>query len=221
MTEFKTPDDDLEDTAAQIEAGRLLFAQECKFIWGATNIEGLPEAGLPEVAFGGRSNVGKSSLLNALTGRNSLARASQTPGCTRQVNFFDLGDRLRLVDLPGYGYAKESKVKVRAWTDLIRAFLKGRVTLCRVCLLVDGRHGLKDSDIDMMTMLDASAVSYQIILTKADRVGAEELKRRGAETEAVLRKHPAAYPLVMATSSDSGLGIPKLRLELERFAARV
>lgn len=203
---------------ADLERGRLLFAQECRFIWGATTVATLPPATLPEVAFAGRSNVGKSSLVNALTGRNTLARTSSTPGRTQQLNFFDLGARLHLVDLPGYGYAAVSKSKVAAWTELVRYYLKGRVTLRRVCVLVDGRHGLKPGDQDVMTMLDAAAVPYQVVLTKVDKVKPGALAACVEQTAAALAKRPAAHPEVAVTSALEGRGISELRASLTLLA---
>lgn len=194
-----------------IEAGRLLFARECRFFWAAARLGNLPPAERPEVAFAGRSNVGKSSLLNALTGRNTLARTSQTPGRTQELNFFNLDDRLTLVDLPGYGYAKASKQKVADWTALVFAFLQGRASLVRLFLLIDSRHGLKDNDRELMEMLDKAAVTFQIVLTKADKVSAPALEATKAEVLAEARGHVAAYPVVLATSAETGFGIPLLR----------
>lgn len=209
-----TPDLDTDT----LEAGRRLFAQECRFIAGAATLAALPEAGLPEVAFAGRSNVGKSSLVNALTGRRTLARTSNTPGRTQQINFFDLGGRLWLVDLPGYGYARESKAKIAAWTELVNRYLKGRVTLRRVCLLVDSRHGLKASDEEMMTMLDRAAVPYQVVLTKADKVKPPALAAVREATAAALKPHAAAHPEVAVTSAEDQRGIPELRASLALLA---
>ncbi|GAB4179466.1 MAG: ribosome biogenesis GTP-binding protein YihA/YsxC [Thalassobaculales bacterium] len=203
---------------AAIEAGRLLFAREARFVAGATTLAALPPEGLPEVAFAGRSNVGKSSLVNAVTGRNTLARTSQTPGHTRQLNFFNLDDRLMLVDLPGYGYARAPKGQVRDWTRLIEDYLRGRVTLARVCLLIDARHGLKASDRQAMAMLDQAAVVYMIVLTKADAPSAGQLRRTLAEIDAEARRHTAAFPAVLATSARSGAGIPELRAHLAALA---
>jgi len=206
------------EAAAALEAGRLLFAQECRFVAGADKLEILPEATLPEVAFAGRSNVGKSSLINALTGRNTLARTSNTPGRTQQINFFELGHRLMLVDLPGYGYARAPKHQVAAWTGLIDNYLKGRQVLRRTCLLIDGRHGIKDVDRDVMKVLDKSAVAYQVVLTKCDKVRAADLPALVAETAAELAGHVAAHPEVLPTSAESGAGIAELRAELWTLA---
>jgi len=201
-----------------IEAGRLLFAQECRFTWGSASLSDLPPAGLPEIAFAGRSNVGKSSLVNALTGRKTLARTSHTPGRTQQLNFFDLGGRLALVDLPGYGYAKVSKSLSQGWTETLKGYLRGRVTLRRALVLVDGRHGMKESDEEILKLLDDTAVATQVVLTKMDKVGKGERERRIPEVEAALKRHPAAFPQVMLTSSDKGEGIPELRAFLAQIA---
>ena len=201
-----------------IEAGRLLFAQECRFTWGSASLSDLPPAGLPEIAFAGRSNVGKSSLVNALTGRKTLARTSHTPGRTQQLNFFDLGGRLALVDLPGYGYAKVSKSLSQGWTDTLKGYLRGRATLRRALVLVDGRHGIKESDEEILKLLDDTAVATQVVLTKMDKVGKGERERRIPEVEAALKRHPAAFPKVMLTSSDKGEGIAELRAFLTEIA---
>ena len=201
-----------------LESGRLLFAAECRFVWGAATLDQLPEASLPEVTFSGRSNVGKSSLINALTGRKTLARTSDTPGRTQQLNFFNLGERLLLVDLPGYGYAKESRTKVEAWSEMVRRYLKGRVPLRRVCLLIDSRHGPKPGDESMMTLLDGAAVPFQVVLTKADKMSAKALAATVAATQAAIKRHPAAYPEPHITSSESGEGIPELRASLTALA---
>jgi len=207
-----------DDQAAAIEQGRLLFAQPCEFIHGAAQLDALPEMGLPEIAFAGRSNVGKSSLVNALTGRKTLARTSQTPGRTQQLNFFDLAEALCLVDLPGYGYAKASKTAIAAWTNLVNTYLKGRANLIRVFILIDARHGTKDVDREVMKMLDLAAVTYQAVLTKCDKVTGAELTKRLAETEAEFRTHVAAHPTIMVTSANSKLGIEDFRAEIATLA---
>jgi GTP-binding protein len=204
--------------AAALEAGRLLFAGECGFVAAAAELERLPPATLPEIAFFGRSNVGKSSLINALTGRNTLARTSNTPGRTRQLNFFDLAGRVLLVDMPGYGYAEASKSEIARWTGLIDLYLKGRSTLRRLMLLVDARHGVKDNDRTMMDRLDKAAVSYQLVLTKLDKLAAGERDKQITASELVLAKRPAAHPSVLATSAETGLGIPELRATLALLA---
>jgi GTP-binding protein len=204
--------------AKLIERGRKLFAGDWQFTWAAPSIETLPPMGAMEVAFAGRSNVGKSSLINALTGRNNLARTSHTPGRTQELIFFEGPDKaLRLVDMPGYGYAAAPKSKVASWTELIHKFLLGRASLARVYVLIDSRHGLKDVDLDVLKTLDRSAVSYQIVLTKADQVKAAELDTRRAEIAAALAKHPAAFPDVLATSSRAGIGMPDLRAAMVRL----
>ena len=203
---------------APLEAGRHLFAQACTFVTGAARAEQLPPGALPEVAFAGRSNVGKSSLINALAGRKALARISNTPGRTREVNFFDLGGRLMLVDLPGYGYARAAKTEIRRWHALIDDYLRGRPGLRRVALLIDARHGLKDADRQVMARLDKAAVSYQAVLTKADKVKAEARPALLAGIEGELRRHPAAHPEILLTSAQTGEGIPELRAALAALA---
>jgi len=201
-----------------LERGRLLFAQQCDFVLGATTMDQVPETALPEIAFAGRSNVGKSSLINALTGRKTLARTSNTPGRTRQVNFFDLGAQLMLADLPGYGYAKAPKSEIRQWTGLIDDYLKGRVGLRRACLLIDARHGLKATDREVMKALDTAAVVYQVVLTKCDKLKEAALKTRIEEVLGELAKHPAAHPDVIATSARKGDGIAEMRATLAALA---
>ena len=194
-----------------IEAGRLLFAGPCTFLRSVTTPEGLPPVDRPEICFAGRSNVGKSSLLNALTGRKTLARTSNTPGRTRALNYFGLGERAYLVDLPGYGYAKATKSDVAQWTGLVKAYLRNRGLLKRAIVLVDARHGLKKNDEETLALLDDAAVSYQVVLTKADKLHARDLAEAVAATERGLARHPAAYPLLIATSAEKGLGLPELR----------
>lgn len=205
-------------TAAEIEAARKFFAGPCDFISGAASVESLPPIALPEVAFAGRSNVGKSSLVNALTGRRTLARVSARPGHTRQINFFDLAGRLYLVDLPGYGFAQVSKSMKESWQDLASAYLRGRPTLKRIWLLIDSRHGVKDSDHETMKNLDRAAISYQLILTKTDQLRQAEIPRAIASAEVAARKHGAAHPKVLPTSSETGYGIPELRAEIAAVA---
>jgi GTP-binding protein len=207
-----------EEDAARIEAGRLLFAAECRFFYAAQRIDQLPEAGMPEVAFAGRSNVGKSSLVNALTGTKALARASSEPGRTKQLNFFDLGRRLVLVDMPGYGYAQAAKAVKEDWQGLMFDYLRGRVPLRRVLLLLDARIELKASDLAVMDLFDRAAVAFQLVLTKADGVKPDRLARKLAEVEAAAKTHAAAYPEVLATSSRTGAGIESLRAELASLA---
>jgi GTP-binding protein len=200
--------------AAARKRGRVLFAGPCAFVATAARIDQIPATDRPEVAFAGRSNVGKSSLINALTGRRTLARTSVTPGRTQQLNFFDLAGRLSLADLPGYGYASAPKPKVEAWTRLVELYLVGRPSLRRALLLIDSRHGLKDIDRRIMAMLDRAAVSYQVILTKADKIDAAALARRLVAIEGELRGHSAVHPALIATSARSGAGIDDLRASL-------
>ena len=197
-----------------IERGRLLFAKSCDFVLGAAKLDHIPESRLPEIAFAGRSNVGKSSLVNALTGRKTLARVSNTPGRTREINFFRLDDRLMLADLPGYGFARASKEQSERWADLIFEYLRGRPTLRRVILLIDSRRGLLKNDIEVMTLLDRAAVSYQLVLTKTDKLKPNELAAVTAQVAAESRTHGAAHPHLIVTSALTGAGIPELRAEL-------
>ena len=204
---------------ALIEAGRLLFAQPCEFFYAAQRLDQLPPPGLPEIAFCGRSNVGKSSLVNALTGRRALARVSNTPGRTRQLNFFDLGGRLGLVDMPGYGYAQAPKAVKNDWQGLMFDFLRGRPTLRRVVLLLDARIETKPADRAAMRLLNEAAVAVQLVLSKADDAKPDWLRRRREEAEALARGHTAGHPLVIVTSVETGEGIPELRAELAALAA--
>ena len=205
--------------AKLIEEGRKLFAGEWKFVWASPSIETLPPMAGLEVAFAGRSNVGKSSLINALTGRSALARTSHTPGRTQELIFFEGPERagFRLVDMPGYGYASAPKAKVASWTKLIHQFLQGRASLARVYVLIDGRHGLKEVDLDVLKTLDKSAVSYQVVLTKADQVEKAELEETIEKVRTTLLKHPAAFPQLLVTSSRTGAGMAELRAAMVRL----
>ena len=204
----------IEFSNDRIEAGRRLFAGPKHFVLGVAKIEGLPPETLPEIAFAGRSNVGKSSLINALTGVGGLARASNTPGRTRELNFFNIADALHLVDMPGYGYADAPKAEVKKWQTLLKAYLRGRPGLVRCFVLIDARHGVKDSDRPILAMLDEAAVTFQLVLTKIDKIKPSELDKVLAETAAVAKKHPAAFPAVLPTSSETGQGMPELRAEI-------
>ena len=209
-------------TASDLETGRLLFTQECDFVMGVRTEVDLPKAELPEVAFAGRSNVGKSSLLNALTNRRTLARTSNTPGRTREVNFFRLGGdgerRLMLVDLPGYGYARAGKEEIARWNNLIEDYLRGRGNLRRVCLLIDARRGIGPPDRNVMELLDQAAVVYQVILTKVDKEKATALAKVRAASEAELKGHGAAYPDILATSVAKKLGLEEVRATVAALA---
>lgn len=203
---------------ADLRAARHLFAQECTFVRGVARLPDLPEPALPEIAFAGRSNVGKSSLLNALTNRKTLARTSNTPGRTRELNFFDLAGRLMLVDLPGYGYARAPKTEIARWNTTLRDYLRGRPNLQRACLLVDSRHGIKDVDREMMTMLNASAVVYRVVLTKADKPKSAEIARLIEAVATEMSNHPAALPEPIVTSARKGIGIDELQADLATLA---
>ncbi|WP_375268552.1 ribosome biogenesis GTP-binding protein YihA/YsxC [Phenylobacterium sp.] len=207
------PPEEIFDAEA-LEQARILFARKAEFMMGAVSIDGLPAPDLPEVAFAGRSNVGKSSLINALVGQKHLARASNEPGRTREVNFFVLDDRLRLVDLPGYGWARASKSEVKKFQNLGRDYLRGRPNLKRAYLLIDARHGLKAVDNEPMDAFDTAAVSYQIVLTKADKLKPAEVEAMCEKTLRAIAKRPAAFPRVIATSSEKGQGLAELRAEI-------
>jgi len=206
-------------TAQESESGRRLFAAEWRFLSAAASFDSLPPMAGVEIAFAGRSNVGKSSLINALTNRNALARTSHTPGRTQELIFFAAGGPLTLVDMPGYGYAAAPKHKIAAWTSLIRAFLRGRANLARVYVLVDARHGLKPADAEILDLLDEAAVSYEIVLTKADEVKADALAAAVSGVAAAIRKRAAAYPDVLATSARTGAGLADLRAAVARLLA--
>lgn len=201
-------------TEDQIDAGRRLFGGPSCFLQGVARLEQLPPEKGVEIAFAGRSNVGKSSLINALTGVNGLARASNTPGRTRELNFFDVNGALSLVDMPGYGYAKAPKHEVKAWQSVLRGYLRGRPGLTRAFVLIDSRHGILKADEEMFDLLDEAAVTYQVVLTKTDKIKPAELEKVRGQVAAAVKKHPAAFPEIHATSSEKALGIPELRAEI-------
>jgi len=209
-----------EHDAQMVEQGRVLFAGDCDFVMGAVKLEQIPPHDMVEIAFAGRSNVGKSSLLNAVVGRKALARTSNTPGRTQEINFFNLGGQLMIADLPGYGYAKAPRSQVENWTRLVKSYLRGRQELRRVCLLIDARHGLKKNDREIMEMLDAAAVVYQIVLTKADKVSKSAVEAIIKDIRALQKKHTALYPRIIATSSRDGVGLDQLRAELTSLAGQ-
>lgn len=206
-------------TSAEINAGRKLFAGDWQFLWAASSLETLPKMFGLEIAFAGRSNVGKSSLINALTGRKSLARTSHTPGRTQELIYFGNDGPMRLVDMPGYGYAQAPKQKVEEWTQLIHSYLRGRANLGRVYVLIDARHGLKDADNPALDALGDAAVSHQIVLTKADQLKPKELEDRLSEIKAVISKRAAAFPDLLVTSALKGQGMPELRAAIARLVA--
>jgi GTP-binding protein len=204
-------------TRDEIETGRKLFKADWQFFAASSSLESLPKMRGTEIAFAGRSNVGKSSLINALTGRKALARTSRTPGRTQELIFFNGGGELTLVDMPGYGYAAAAKSKIAQWTDLIEKYLVGRANLARVYVLIDARHGLKDTDVPTFKVLGSSAVSYQVVLTKADEIKASEIETRVKEVEAGMAKYPSAFPTVLATSSETGFGLEAMRAAVARL----
>ena len=212
--EFETP----EFTKEQLDKGNELFKQPCTFVLGVAKLEQLPLTEMPEVAFAGRSNVGKSSIINALTSQKGLAKTSNTPGRTQQLNYFNLNNQIHIVDLPGYGFAQAPESIVKQWQKLIFAYLQGRVNLKRVFLLIDSRHGLKKVDTEIMVMLDKAAVTYQIVLTKTDKISSKELEKVLAATKETIKTHAAAYIGVLATSSEKKLGLDKLRAEICNLA---
>ncbi|PLX41092.1 MAG: YihA family ribosome biogenesis GTP-binding protein [Hyphomicrobiales bacterium] len=212
------PDEAERIEAERIEAGRKLFAGPCDFILSAVRLSALPGGEAPEVAFAGRSNVGKSSLINALTGRKTLARTSNTPGRTRELNVFDLGGAVTLIDMPGYGYARASKKLIAGWTGLVRDYLRGRARLRRVFLLIDARHGIKANDLEVIELMDQSAVSYQAVLTKIDKIKASEREKVLSDTAAKLSRHPAAHPVILTSSARKGEGVAELRAEIASLA---
>ncbi|WP_349359396.1 ribosome biogenesis GTP-binding protein YihA/YsxC [Stappia sp.] len=218
MTNTEDRDGAKAPSEEEIEAGRLLFRKPWGFVTSVARLDQLPEEGLVEVAFAGRSNVGKSSLINALTGVKGLARTSNTPGRTQMLNYFGAPEApLALVDMPGYGYAQAPKALVEAWTDLVYTYLQGRARLRRVFVLIDSRHGLKANDLEVLSLLDRAAVSYQLVLTKADKIKPGQLQRVMQDTAKAIAKRPAAYPEIIATSSEKGEGLAHLRAEIHKL----
>lgn len=205
-----------EQDVAEREKAEWLFRQPCAFVKGVVDVAGLPDEAIAEVAFAGRSNVGKSSLLNALIAQGPLARTSNTPGRTRELNYFRMGDALHIVDMPGYGYARAPKTLVKGWQRLVQDYLRGRTQLGRVFLLIDSRHGVKENDRDTMVLMDKSAVSYQLVLTKIDKLKAREVETVFAATLAEIAKHAAAYPELIATSAEKKTGMEELRVAVAR-----
>ncbi len=212
--EFATPEYNQES----LKKAETFFKQPCTFVLGVAKLEQLPLTEMPEVAFAGRSNVGKSSIINALTGQKGLAKTSNTPGRTQQLNYFNLGDKIHIVDLPGYGFAQAPESMVKQWQKLIFAYLQGRVNLKRVFVLIDSRHGIKKVDLEIMEMLDKAAVTYQIVLTKTDKISAKALEKVLADTQKIIKDHAAAYVTVLATSSEKKTGLNELRREIQSLA---
>ena len=214
----KTPIRSVPFSNEELESGRHLFSKDCDFITGCATLDQIPDISITEVAFGGRSNVGKSSLINALVNQKALARISNTPGRTREINFFNLSEQMVLTDLPGYGYARAPKLQIKKWTNLVNTYLKGRANLRRTFVLIDSRHGLKHNDYNMLKMLDKAAQSYQLILTKCDKINPTALISILEKTQQILNHHPAAYPKIIWTSSKTGEGLPELRAALVKLA---
>ncbi len=202
----------------QIENGKQLFKQPCNFVLGVAKLQQLPDSEIPEIAFAGRSNVGKSSIINALFGQKKLAKTSNTPGRTQQLNYFNLADKIHIVDMPGYGFAQAPENMVKQWTNLVFTYLQGRVNLKRVFLLIDSRHGIKKADLETMELLDKAAVTYQIVLTKTDKISAKALEKVISETQETISKHAAAYVTILATSSEKNIGLDLLRAEIASLA---
>ncbi len=213
--DFATP----EYSQEKLKEAEAFFKQPCEFVLGVAKLEQLPLSEMPEIAFAGRSNVGKSSIINALTGKKGLAKTSNTPGRTQQLNYFNLADKIYIVDLPGYGYAQAPENMVKQWQKLIFAYLQGRVNLKRVFVLIDSRHGIKKVDLEIMEMLDKAAVTYQIVLTKTDKISSKALEKVLTETRKIIKEHAAAYVSVLATSSEKKQGLNELRYEIFSLSA--